>query len=340
MWLNYCKKLSVGDQLTGKIVRMGATRALVNIDGGVKHLWLPFKEISGVPMDAIAAEKYIKYDTPVIVEVISGDEPSSEQVNDTVKLIAANGKEVYKYDNNAVAKISQGYINKEKNMEMRSAAEKLQHGQQHHGVYGGRNVNILKTARSMNSVDGVAQLPNELLGKVAFSNDLKVQAASYPTNVETTTKKPAYKKKNSKKNSLDHHYKTVARDLVKELNSEHNAEVSSDFDAEFWLRNRGDNTVKKRASFTERKERKKKSKKNSEGMKRRRACPHLSKKKKHNHESQKNRRTNKRNTSTGHQETDFCYLICAYQVYYTRLIIGKSFQQCKYNECYYITTTS
>ena len=62
-------------------------------------------------MDAIAAEKYIKYDTPVIVEVISGDEPSSEQVNDTVKLIAANGKKVYKYDNNAVAKISQGYIN-------------------------------------------------------------------------------------------------------------------------------------------------------------------------------------------------------------------------------------
>ena len=124
---NYCKKLSVGDQLTGKIVRMGATRALVNIDGGVKHLWLPFKEISGVPMDAIAAEKYIKYDTPVIVEVISGDEPSSEQVNDTVKLIAANGKKVYKYDNNAVAKISQGYINKEKKMEMRSATENLQH---------------------------------------------------------------------------------------------------------------------------------------------------------------------------------------------------------------------
>ena len=47
-----------------------------------------------VAMDAIAAEKYIKYDTPVIVEVISGDEPSSEQVNDTVMPIAANGKRV------------------------------------------------------------------------------------------------------------------------------------------------------------------------------------------------------------------------------------------------------
>ena len=90
-----------------------------------------------------------------------------------------------------------------------SAAEKLQHGQQHHGVYGGRNVNILKTARSMNSVDGVAQLPNELLGKVA-SNDLKVQAASYPTNVETTTKKPPQEKE-FEKELLDHHYKTVAR---------------------------------------------------------------------------------------------------------------------------------
>ena len=39
---NYCKKLSVGDQLTGKLFAPG--EALVNIDGGVKQLWLPFKK--------------------------------------------------------------------------------------------------------------------------------------------------------------------------------------------------------------------------------------------------------------------------------------------------------
>ena len=193
---NYCKPLTIGEQLTGKIVHMGATGARVQIDGGVKELWLPFNEISGVPLDSIAAERFIQYDTPVIVEIIPSDDPNREEmVNDTVKLIGANGKKVYKYDNNSVAQISHNYIKRGKEIEM--AQKNLLTGA---GGYGGRNVNILNAARSMinNDISGGGGSSSSSSSSSSSDNEYVRQIGS--ENDDANTSKSSNKK--SLNNSL------------------------------------------------------------------------------------------------------------------------------------------